>query len=141
MKNRCSQDLIGKLAVSGIIISLFSIAVFIPEINSTSTGIISQNILSYAQNGRTLLPVFNSGVECIYPTDPGNGNISKMPDSSRNVIPFFSASSGFHADNLHPVKYSLFSNKVPHISFRQICLLLDLPPPSFQRLACQAFVI
>jgi len=141
MKNRYSQQLLGKIAVSGIIISLFSIVIFTPEINSTGTGIISQSTISLPQNGRNLLPVFNSSIECIYPTETGNGNISKIPASSRNVTPVFWASSCFYADNLHPGKNSCLSDKVPRKSFRQVCLFLDLPPPSFHGLACPALVI
>jgi len=133
MKNRFSQGLSSRIAVSGIIISLFTLMAFTPEINSAGHNVIDQNLTFFAPNSRVALPVFSTGVECIYQAEPVNGNLAKTPSSPQNIIPLFTATSGFHTDYLHLNSYMCFSDNIPHKSFRQVCLFLDLPPPSPQR--------
>ena len=129
MQKYCSQGGLSKVAVSGIVISLFTIAVFSPEVNSAATGVSGQNANFSLPSSRSMQAVFNIGVECIYLTEPVSGNISKTPSSSKEGIPLFYASSGFCADNLYPGEYVYFSDKIPRKSFRQVCLVLDIPPP------------
>jgi hypothetical protein len=129
VKNFYSQGWLSKVAVTGIIGSLFTITVFAPEINLASIGVTSYNAVYFAPNSRSIQAVFNASVECIYLTEPGNGNISKIPASSQNIIPLFSASFGFNTDKLHQGKCIYLSDNIPHKSLRQVCLLLDLPPP------------
>jgi hypothetical protein len=129
MQKNCSQGWFSKVAVSGIVISLFTIAVISPEITSADAGAVSQNINYFAASSRSMQAVFNIGVECIYLTEPVSGNISKTPSSSKEGISLFYASSGFCADNLYPWEYVYFSDKIPRKSFRQVCLVLDIPPP------------
>jgi hypothetical protein len=132
MKNRFSQGLSSQIAISSIIISLFTIMAFNPELNSAGNGIINQNVNFYTPDSHVTLPVFSAGVECIYQTEPINTNLSKTSSSHQNAIPFFSGSSGFHSDYLHLNSFVCFSNSIPLKSSRQVCLLLDIPPPSPQ---------
>ena len=129
MQKYSSQGWLSKVAVSGIVISLFTIVVFSPEVNSTTTGVSGQNANFSLSSSRSMQAVFNIGVECIYLTEPVSGNTSKIPSSSKEVIPLFNASSGLFADNLYPGEYVYFSDKIPRKSFRQVCLVLDIPPP------------
>ena len=129
MQKYCSQGWLSKVAMSGILISLFSIAVFPFELNSVATDVISPNVHYFASNSRGMQAVFNIGVECIYLAEPVSGNTSKTLSSFKEGIPLFYASSGFCADNLYPGKYMFFSDKIPRKSFRQVCLVLDIPPP------------
>jgi hypothetical protein len=124
-----SKGWFSKVALTGIIGSLFTIAVFAPATNSNTPGIISRTVNYCFVNIRSTPVVFDTGVECIYLTEPANSIILKIPDSSQNVIPLFCIFSGFHANNPYPGKYINFSDKIPHKSFRQICLLMDIPPP------------
>jgi len=130
VKKLRSRGLNSKFAVSGLVISFFSILVFTPEINSTGADVISRNITFFATNSRTMLPVFTASVECVYQAEPLSGNLSKTSTSSQNVIPLVSASPGFYVKNIYPAKYIFFPDNIPRKSFRQVCLLLDLPPPS-----------
>ena len=129
MQKYCSQGWLSKVAMSGILISLFSITVFPFEFNSVTTDVISPNVHYFASNSRGMQAVFNIGVECIYLAEPVSGNTSKTLSSFKEGIPLFYASSGFCADNLYPGKYMFFSDKIPRKSFRQVCLVLDIPPP------------
>ena len=129
MQKYCSQGWLSKVAMSGILISLFSIAVFPFEFNSVTTDVISPNVNYFASNSRSMQAVFDIGVECIYLAEPISGNISKTLSSFKEGIPLSYASSGFCADNLYPGKYVYFSDKIPRKSFRQVCLVLDIPPP------------
>jgi hypothetical protein len=129
MQKYRSQGRLAKIAVSGVVISLFSIAVFTPVVNSPITGVVGQNINYFAANTHNVQAVFNVGVECIYPAEPVSGNIVKPPSSSKDVIQLFYTSSGFCADNLCSGEYVYFSDKIPRKSFQQVCLVLDLPPP------------
>jgi hypothetical protein len=135
VKKLYSQGWLAKVTVSGIIGGLFAITVFAPEINSTGIDAASYNVVYLAPNIPSTQAVFNTSVECIYLTEPANTNISKMPDSSQNILPLFSAASGFNTDKLHQGKCIYLSDDIPHQSLRQVCLLLDIPPPSPQRLA------
>ena len=129
MQKYRSQGRLAKIAVSGVVISLFSIAVFTLVVNSPITGVVGQNINYFAANTHNVQAVFNVGVECIYPAEPVSGNIVKPPSSSKEVIPLFYTSSIFSTDSLYPGKYIYFSDKIPHKSFRQVCLVFDIPPP------------
>lgn len=133
MKNHFFRGRESQIAISCIIISLFAIMAFNPEINSAGNCVNNQTATFYAPNNRVALPVFNTGVEYICQAEPVNGNLSKT-SFSQNIDPLFPASSGFCTDYLHLNSYVFFSDNIPHKSFRQVCLLLDLPPPSSQRL-------
>jgi len=124
-----SQGWLSKIAMSGLAISLFTIAVFPFELNPIRTGIIIQNVNYFTSNSRGMQAVFNIGVECLYLTEPVSANISKPPSPSKEVIPLFYSSSGFWADKLSSGKFIYFSDKIPRKSFRQVCLILDIPPP------------
>ena len=133
MKNRVSQGIISQITIFGIIISLFTIMAFTPEINSAGNSINNQDLTFFAQSSRVALPVFNTGVEYIYQGEPANGNLIKTPSSPQNIVPLFTSASGFHIDYLHLNSHTYFPDNIPHKSFRQVCLLLDIPPPSSQR--------
>jgi hypothetical protein len=136
VKKLYSQGWLSKVAVSGIIGGLFTITVFAPEINlASSIDVTSHNVVYFALNSHSMQAVFNNSIECLYLTEPSNSNISKMPASSQNIMPLFSAAFGFNADKLHQGRCICSSDFIQHKSLRQICLLLDLPPPSTQRLA------
>ena len=130
MKKYSLQEWLGKLALSGVLIGLFTVAAFTPEINSLGTDISSQVEIFSAFKSQCVQPVFSSGVEYINLTEPVNGNISKAASSFTNIIPVTYISSAFHTNNQYPGKYIYFSDKVPSKSFRQICLLVDIPPPA-----------
>ena len=129
MRKYRSQGRLAKIAITGVVISLFSIAIFTPVVNSPAAGVVGQYINYFAANSRSMQAVFNIDVECVYLAEPVSGNISKPPSSSKNVIPLFYPSSGFYADNLYSGKFIYFSDKIPRKSFRQVCLIFDLPPP------------
>ena len=129
MQKYRSQGRLVKIAVSGVVISLFSVLVFTPAVDLPTTGVIGQNINYFAANSRTMQTVFNVGVEYIYLAEPVNGNISRVQSSSKSVIPVFYPSSGFYTDNLYSGKFICFSDNIPRKSFRQVCLIFDLPPP------------
>jgi hypothetical protein len=135
VKKLYSQGWLAKIAVSGIIGGLFTITVFAPEINSTGIDATSHSVVYFAPNIPSTQAVFDTGIECVYLTEPANSNILKIPDSSQNMIPLFSASFGFNTNKLHQGKCIYLSDDIPHQSLRQVCLFLDLPPPSPQRLA------
>jgi len=130
MQKSSRQGWLSRVAVTGIAISLFSIAVFPVEINAAPAGILSQNMNYFAPNSRSMQPVFNVGVDCMYLTETVNTNIAKTQSSSRDTVQLFNTASGFYADSLYPGKYICFSDKIPRKSFRQVCLVLDLPPPA-----------
>ena len=127
MQKYRSQGWLAKAAVYGAVISLFSIAVFIPGVNSPSTDVIGQNNCYFTANSRGMQAVFNIGIECIYLAEPVNSNISKM-QSSKDVIQLYD-SSGFYAEKLFPGKCVNFSDNIPRKTFRQVCLVFDIPPP------------
>jgi hypothetical protein len=129
VKNFHSQGWFSKVTLTRIVGSLFAITVFTPEINASVTVGISQNVDHCAVNIRGTQAVFNTSVEYIYLTEPANSGISKIPEPPQNVIPIFYISSGIHANNPYPGRYIYFSDKIPHKSFRQICLFMDIPPP------------
>ena len=119
-----------------VVISLFSIAVFTPAVNSPTTGVIGQNINYFAANSRNMQAVFNVGVECIYLAEPVNGNISKMQSSSKDIIPLFYASSGFYADKLFRGNIYIFQTIYRvNLSGRSVWFLTS-HLLSFSRLAC-----
>ena len=124
-----SQDLFGKLALPGIIIGLFTVTAFTPEVNSDITVNTGQDSFYSTFTAQTVQPVFKSAVEYINLTEPGTGNITKVTTSSANITPLIYTSSGYHANNQYPGNYIYFSDNIPHKSYRQICLFLDLPPP------------
>jgi hypothetical protein len=129
VKKYCSQELFGKLALPGIIIGLFTITAFTPDINSGIAANSGQNNISFTFTNQTVQPVFSGGVEFVNLTEPVVGSISKVSPSFSNVIPLYLNTSGFHTNNQYPGNYIIFSDKIPRKSFRQICLFLDLPPP------------
>ena len=129
MQKYRSQGRLVKIAVSGVVIGLFSVLVFTPAVDLPTTGVIGQNINYFAANSRTMQTVFNVGVEYIYLAEPVNGNISRAQSSSKSVIPVFYPSSCFYTDNLYSGKFICFSDNIPRKSFRQVCLIFDLPPP------------
>ena len=130
MKKYSLQEWLGKLALSGIIIGMFTVAAFAPEINSPGTDISSQGDIFSVFKSQCVQPVFSSGVEYINLAEPVNGNMYKAPSSSTNVIPVIYLSSAFHTNNQYPGKYISLSGKIPAKSFQQMCLLADIPPPS-----------
>jgi hypothetical protein len=129
VKKYCAQELFGKLALPGIIIGLFTITAFTPEVNAGITSNNSRGFVFSTFAIQTIQPVFSAGVEFVNFTEPVVGSISKVSPSFSNVIPLFLNTSGFHTNNQYPGNYIIFSDKIPHKSFRQICLFLDLPPP------------
>ena len=129
MQKYRSQGWLAKVAASGVVISLFSIAVFTPAVDLPTIGVIGQNTNYFVANSHSMETVFSVGVECIYIAEPINGNIAKQQSSSKDIIPLFYVSSVFYADNLSSGKFVYFSDKIPRKSFRQVCLVLDLPPP------------
>ena len=130
MKNRFSQGLGSRIAIYSIIISLFTMIAFTPEINSAGNSVTNQDLTSFALNSRVVLPVFSVGVEGIYQAEPVNSNLAKTSSSSQNITPFFPGSSGFHSDYLQLNSFICFSSSLPLKSSKQVCLLLDIPPPS-----------
>jgi hypothetical protein len=129
MQKYIPQGWLAKIAVSGVVISLFSVLIFTSALGLPTTGVTGQNTNYFAANSHSMQTVFNVGVECIYLAEPVNGNIAKQQSSSKDIIPLFYASSVFYADNLSSGKFVYFSDKIPRKSFRQVCLVLDLPPP------------
>ena len=129
MQKYRSQGRLVKIAVSGVVISLFSVLFFTPVVDAPTTGVTCQNINYFAANSRSMQTVFNVGVEFINLAEPGIGNISRVQSSSKNVMPLFYPSSGFYADNLYPGNFIYISDNIPRKSFRQVCLIFDLPPP------------
>jgi hypothetical protein len=129
VKKHCSHELFGKLALPGVILGLFTVAAFIPELNSGSTVNNNRDNTFYTFANQTIQPVFKAGVECINLAEPVGSSISKIPSFSVNTIPAY-ASSGFQTNNQYPWKYIYFSDHTPYQPFREICLFLDLPPPA-----------
>jgi hypothetical protein len=130
MKKYSLQEWLCKLALPGILIGLFTVAAFTPEINSPVTGISSRGEIFTGFNSQCVQTVFNAGVEYVNLTEPVNGDISKGTSSITNVIPVAYASSAFHANNQYPGNYTEFSVKEISKSFREMYLLLDIPPPA-----------
>ena len=79
MKKYSLQEWLGKLALSGVLIGLFAVAAFTPEINSFGTGISSPDGIISALNSQSVQPVFTGNVEYINLAEPVNGSISKCP--------------------------------------------------------------
>ncbi|MGP8080343.1 MAG: hypothetical protein ACLPVI_07530 [Dehalococcoidales bacterium] len=129
MKKYSLQEWLGKLALTGVLIGLFTVAAFTPEINSLGTGITTSDGIISALNSQRVQPVFTSNVEYVNLTEPVNGNTYKAPSFSTNVIPVIYLSSAFHTNNQYPGKYISLSGKIPAKSFQQMCLLADIPPP------------
>jgi hypothetical protein len=130
MKKYSLQEWLGKLALSGILVGMFTVAAFTPEINSLGIGIISRGEVFSAIKTQCVQPVFNTTVECVNLAEPVNGNISRAPSSLTNVLPVSYISSAVHMNNQYPGKYIYLSDKIPSKSYRQNCLLVDLPPPA-----------
>ena len=130
MKKYSLQEWLCKLALPGILIGLFTVAAFTPEINSPVTGISSHGEVFTSFNSQCVKTVFSTGVEYVNLTEPVNGSISKVTSSITNVIPVAYVSSAFHAKNQYPGNYTEFSDKEITKSFREMYLLLDIPPPA-----------
>ena len=129
MRYDISHRFLMKVVWSVIVISLFALVVFTPEINLADTGISSQNITSSIPNSRGVIPVSSFGVGYACLIEPVSSNISKTLSSSQNVILLFPASSVFHGDSLFSKNRVFISDGILHKSSRQVCQLLDLPPP------------
>ena len=130
MKKYSLQEWLGKLTLTGVLIGLFTVAAFTPEINSTVTGISSRGQIFTGFNNQCVQTVFSAGVEYVNLTEPVSGSISKVTSSITNVIPVAYASSAFHANNQYPGNYSEFSDTALSKSFREMYLLVDIPPPA-----------
>jgi hypothetical protein len=130
MKKYSLQEWLCKLALPCILIGLFTVAAFTPEINSPVTGIRSHGEIFTGFNSQCVQTVFSTGVEYVNLTEPVNGGISNVTSSITNVIPVAYASSAFHANNQYPGNYTEFSDKEISKSFREMYLLVDIPPPA-----------
>jgi hypothetical protein len=128
VKNRSFQKWVFRSAVAGVVISLLGAIIAAPEATSFSGEQINQNMTS-ATAGHSTAPGFGSTVEYVYFVEPVTGNLTKLPSSPRDIVPDCYASFMVHENSLYPGKYRYFSDKMPRKSFRQVCLLLDLPPP------------
>jgi len=129
MKYLYTNRLLGKLLLAGIVISLFSLVGFIPEVPSSENGIINQNNISLIPKSHTTAPVSTNTFEYVYLTEIDNSNISKTASSSQNVIPIFTIFNVFQLQTLRADKYTYFSGNVLGKSLQQVCQLLDQPPP------------
>jgi hypothetical protein len=130
MKKYSLQEWLCKLALPGILIGLFTFAAFTPEINSLGTGINSRGEIFTAFNSQCVKTVFSTGVEYVNLSEPVNGHFSQTTSSITSVVPVAYASSAFHANNQYPGNYTEFSDKEITKSFREMYLLLDIPPPA-----------
>lgn len=131
MKHRYNNGLFSTIVLAGIIISLVSLGACTHDINSTINGVINPNIISSFPNNHNAAPVSTNGIEYIYLTEVDNVSISKTLTSSQNVIPIFSIFFCNQAQNPYQDKYTYFPDSVLGKALRQICRLLDLPPPPF----------
>jgi len=71
----------------GILIGLFTFAVFTPEINAPVTGINSSGEVFTAFNSQYAKTVFNTGVEYVNLSEPVNGSFSTTTSSITGVVP------------------------------------------------------
>jgi hypothetical protein len=129
MKKYSLQEWLGKLALTGVLIGLFTVAAFTPEINSFGTGINTPDGIISALNSQSVQPVFTNNVEYINLAEPVNGNISKAPASAKNIVPAVYHSSAFH-NNQYQAKCIDCAEPVSFYYSRQLCLLVDIPPPA-----------
>ena len=130
MKKYSLQEWLCKLALPGILIGLFTFAAFTPEINSLGTGINSRGEIFTAFNSQCVKTVFSTGVEYVNLSEPVNGNFSQAASSITSVVPVAYIPSDFHSNNQYPGSYTEFSDKAFSRSFRQMYLLVDIPPPA-----------
>jgi len=130
MKKYSLQEWLRKLALPGILIGLFTFTVLTPEINAPITGINSCGEAFSAFNSQYAKTVFNTGVEYANLSEPVNGNFSQTTSSISSVVPVAYIPSAFHSNNQYPGSYTEFSDKEISRSFRQMWLLVDIPPPA-----------
>jgi hypothetical protein len=128
MSNYVSQRRRSRTAVTVIVISLLSAVIFTPEAGNAAVEQISRSVNYTAQNSSSQQEGFTAGADCVYITEQASGNISKPDNSFETVVPQ-NINSSYSADNLQTGRYTFYSDKMPRKYFRQICLLLDIPPP------------
>jgi hypothetical protein len=130
MKKYSLQEWLCKLALPGILIGLFSFAAFTPEINAPVTGINSRGEAFTSFNSQCVKTVFNTGVEYVNLSEPVSGSFSRAASSITSVVPVAYLPPAFHSNNQYPGSYTEFSDKEISRSFRQMWLLVDIPPPA-----------
>jgi hypothetical protein len=130
MKKYSLQEWLCKLALPGILIGLFTFAAFTPEINAPVTGIKSRGEAFISFNSQCVKTVFNTGVEYVNLSEPVNGNFSRTASSVTSVVPVASIPAVVHSNNQYPGSYTEFSDKELARSFRQMWMLMDIPPPA-----------
>jgi hypothetical protein len=130
VKKYSVQEWLCKLALPGILIGLFTFAAFTPEINARVTGINSRGEVFSAFNSQYAKSVFSIGVEYVNLSEPVNGNFSQTTSSINSVVPVAYIPSDFHSNNQYPGSYTEFSDKEFSRTFRQMYLLVDIPPPA-----------
>ena len=129
MKKYSLQEWLGKLALSGVLIGLVTVAAFTPEINSFGTGISSPDGIISPLNSQSVQPVFTGNVEYINLAEPVNGSISKSPASAKNIVPAVYLSSAFH-NNQIAGKCIDCAEPAAFNSSVEMYLLVDIPPPA-----------
>ena len=135
MQNSSSQSrYTNRILVIGVILSLLAASTFIPATASAASARQGRNGAYSAQNNRDLRSGFSAGKDCIGISEPLSASITNPPSSGETVT-HLNYTSAFDPDRLHPGKYIYYSDKMPRKDFRQICLLLDLPPPLFSDFA------
>ena len=130
MKKYSLQEWLCKLALPGILIGLFTFAVFTPEINAPVTGINGSGEVFIAFNSQYAKTVFNTGVEYVNLSEPVNGSFSTATSSITGIVPVAYIPAAFHSNNQYPGCFTEFSDKELVRSFRQMWLLVDIPPPA-----------
>jgi hypothetical protein len=130
MKKYSLQEWLCKIALPGILIGLFTFAALTPEINAPITGINSRGEAFSAFNSQYAKTVFNTGVEYANLSEPVNGSFSQTTSSIPCVVPVAYIPAAVHSNNQYPGCYTEFSNKELAWSFRQMWLLMDIPPPA-----------
>ena len=130
MKKYSLQEWLCKLALPGILIGLFTFAAFTPEINAPLTGINGRGEVFTAFNNQYSKTVFNTGVEYVNLSEPVSGSFSQTTSSITGVVPVAYIPAVVHSNNLYPGCYTEFADQEIFRSFRQMWLLVDIPPPA-----------
>jgi hypothetical protein len=130
VKKYSLQEWLGKLALTGVLIGLFTVAAFTPEINSLGTGITTPDGIISALNSQSVQPVFTNNVEYINLAEPVNGSISKTPASVKNIVPAVHLSAALR-NNQYQAKCIDYAEPASFYYSRQLCLLVDIPPPAY----------
>jgi hypothetical protein len=130
VKKYVYQGWLFRTAVFGVVAGLFAVTVFTPEINPGSDGAVGRYLDYYVPCIRSTPAAFSASQDCVYITEPANSAFARMPDSTQNFIPLYAAFLGLDSARLPQGKWTCLSYSISRQSFGQVCLLLDIPPPS-----------